>query len=175
MVVLCLITLSLFPFRLLLPQTSDGQTFCICVCRTEYRRLLRAQHVESHSNKHCDITPGQDLALALLIVFFVFSALLTCALVMCLTRSQPFVFAFSGSLLPQQVMDRLSSSASTVPSIDDYSEHNMWNPLLELLFLEHVNGIIASYLVEIDMAMIALSCHFALDVVCYKEGVYESA
>ena len=72
-------------------------------------------------------------------------------------------------------MDRLSSSASTVPSIDDYFEHNMWNPLLKLIFVEQVNGIFASHLVEIDFAMIALSCHFALDLFCYKEGVYESA
>ena len=72
-------------------------------------------------------------------------------------------------------MDRLSSSASTVPSIDDYLEHNMWNPLLELLFLEQATGIFASYLVEIDLGMIALSRLFALDLLCYKEGVFESA
>ena len=35
-------------------------------------------------------------------------------------------------------MDRLSSSASTASSIDDYSERKKWNPLLELFFLEHV-------------------------------------
>ena len=45
----------------------------------------------------------------------------------------------------QQVMDRLSSSMSPVSSIDDYSGHNIWNPLFELLFLEHVNGIVVSY------------------------------
>ena len=76
---------------------------------------------------------------------------------------------------PKQVMDRLSSSASTVPSIDDNSEHNMWNPLLELLFLEQANGIFASHLVEIDLAKIALSCHFALDLLCYKEEALASA
>ena len=65
-------------------------------------------------------------------------------------------------------MDSLSSSASTVPSIDDYFEHNVWNPVLEMLFLEQVSGIFASYLVEIDLAKIALSCHFALDLLCYK-------
>ena len=58
-----------------------------------------------------------------------------------------------------------------VPSIDDYFEHNTWNPLLELLFLEQANGISASYLVEIDLAKIALSCHFAIDLLCYKEEV----
>ena len=59
-------------------------------------------------------------------------------------------------------MDRLSSSASTVSSIDDDFEHNMW-----MVFL-------ASFLVEIDMAMIAVSCHFALDLICYIEGVSDS-
>ena len=83
--------------------------------------------------------------MALLIVFFVFIALLTCALVMCLTSS-----------------------------IDDYSEHNMWNPQLELLFLEHVNGIVDSYLVDLDLAKIAFSCHFHLDLLCYKEEVFVS-
>ena len=72
-------------------------------------------------------------------------------------------------------MDRLSSSASTAPSLDDYFEHNMWNPLLDLLFLEQVCGIFASHLMEIDLAKIALSCHFALDLLCYKEGAYDSA
>ena len=37
----------------------------------------------------------------------------------------------------------------------------MCNPLLELLLLEQVNGIFASYVVEIDLAKIALSCLFA--------------
>ena len=59
-------------------------------------------------------------------------------------------------------MNSLSSSASTVPSFDDYFAHNMWNPLLELLFLEQVSGIFASFDVAIDLAKIAPSCHFAL-------------
>ena len=71
-------------------------------------------------------------------------------------------------------MDRLSSSASTVSSIDDYFEHNMWNPLLELLFLEQANGIVDSYLVEVDVAKIAFSYHFALGLLCYKEGAFDS-
>ena len=70
----------------------------------------------------------------------------------------------SGFLLPQTSDDSLSSSASIVPSIDDYFEYNMWNPLLELLFLKQANGIFASYLAEIDLTKIALSCHFALDL-----------
>ena len=72
-------------------------------------------------------------------------------------------------------MDRYSSSASTVPSLDDDFEHNMWNPLLDLLFLEQVSGIFASNLVDIDLARIALSCHFALDLLCHKEDAPDSA
>ena len=37
-------------------------------------------------------------------------------------------------------------------------------------FLVQANGIFASNLVEIDLAKIALSCHFALDLLCYKES-----
>ena len=72
-------------------------------------------------------------------------------------------------------MEILPSSASSVPSFDDYFTHNMWNPLLELLFLEQVSGHFASFVVELDLAKIALSCHFALDLLCYKEGAYDSA
>ena len=93
---------------------------------------------------------------------------------MCLTCPPLFVFAFSGPLLSQQVMDRLSSSASTASSFDDYSDPNVWNPLLDLLFFEHVNGIVDSYFVDLDLVKIALSCRFALDL-CYKEEVLVSA
>ena len=51
----------------------------------------------------------------------------------------------------------------------------MWNPLLELLFLKHVNDMFDSYLEDLDLAQIALSCHFALDLLCYKEEVLVSA
>ena len=65
-------------------------------------------------------------------------------------------------------MDRLSSSTSTVSIVNDYFEQNMWNPLLELLFLEHTYCIVDSYLVKIDLANIRHSCHFALDLLCYR-------
>ena len=45
--VVCVFFSQPFPFGFLLPQTSDGQTFFIRVYRTEYRRLIRAEHVES--------------------------------------------------------------------------------------------------------------------------------
>ena len=80
-----------------------------------------------------------------------------------------------GSLFPRKVMESLSSSVSTVPSFYDYFAHNMWNPLLKLLFHGQVSSIFESFVVEIDLAKIALSCHFALDLLCYKEGAYDSA
>ena len=89
-----------------------------------------------------------------------------------------YVFLFDPScffLVSEQVMDRNSSSASTVLSLDDDFVHNMRNPLLDLLFLEQVSGIFASNLVDIDLARFALSCQFALDLLCYKEVAYDSA
>ena len=65
-------------------------------------------------------------------------------------------------------MESFSSSVSTVPSFEDVLSHNRWNPLLELLSLEQVSGIFASFVDEIDLAKIALSCHFALDLLCYN-------
>ena len=100
---------------------------------------------------------------------------------MCISRDfwsfTSFALSLShlGSCFLNHVMDKLSSSASTVPSIDDYFEHNVWNPVLEMLFLEQVSGIFASCLVKIDLVKIALSCHFALDLLCYKEEVLASA
>ena len=60
-------------------------------------------------------------------------------------------------------MDWLSSSASTVPSLDDYFEPNMWNPRLDLLFVKKGSRILAFLVFGIAMAKIALSCFFTLD------------
>ena len=38
-------------------------------------------------------------------------------------------------------MESFSSSVSTVPSFEDHFTHNMWNPLLELLFHEKISGV----------------------------------
>ena len=75
----------------------------------------------------------------------------TCGRVFC---SQPFP---SGFLLQTGHGQTLFIRVYRTPSIDDYFELNMCSPLLELLFLEQTNGIFASYLVEIDLAKIALS------------------
>ena len=62
-----------------------------------------------------------------------------------------------------------------MPSFDDYFARNMWNLLFEMLFHEQVSGTFEPFVDEIDLAKIALSCHFALDLLCYKEGAYDSA
>ena len=50
----------------------------------------------------------------------------------------------------------------------------MWSPLLGLLFHEQVSGILELFVDEIDLAKIAVSCHFVLDLLCYKEGAFDS-
>ena len=51
----------------------------------------------------------------------------------------------------------------------------MWNPLMKLLFHEQISGAFEPFVDEIDLAKIALSCHIALDLLCYKEGAHDSA
>ena len=65
-----------------------------------------------------------------------------------------------GSCFLKQVMESISSSAYTVPS---------------LLLFEQVCGIFASFIDEIDLSKIALSCRYALGLLWYKEGAYYSA
>ena len=57
-------------------------------------------------------------------------------------------------------MESPSTSVSTVSSFGEYFAHNMWNPFLELLFLEQTSGVFVLHVEEIDLAQIALSCHF---------------
>ena len=69
--------------------------------------------------------------------------------------------------------ERPTLSVSTASSLGEYFAHNMWNPLLELLFLEQTSGVIVLFVEEIDLAKIALSCDFALDLLCCKEGGHD--
>ena len=46
---------------------------------------------------------------------------------------------------------------------------------MELSLNEQISCAFEPFVNEIDWARIALSCHFALDVLCYKEGVHDSA
>ena len=83
--------------------------------------------ITAHSNKCNDVSPGQGSAMVFPIGFTV-----------------------------QQVMDRFSSSASTVSSIDDCFEHNMWNPLLEL---EQANGIVRLHWTSLSVERLYLVWH----------------
>ena len=53
--------------------------------------------------------------------------------------------------------------------------HTSCGILLWSLFHEHFRCALEPFVVEIDLAKIALSCHFALDFICHKEGAYDSA
>ena len=72
-------------------------------------------------------------------------------------------------------MESPTSCASTASSSGKSFAHNMWNPILDLLFHEQISGVFVPFDVETDLAKIALSCHFALDVLCYKESGHDSA
>ena len=66
---------------------------------------------------------------------------------------------------------RLHSTPSDSVACD---EHNIWNPVLELLFHVHVGAFMEAYFDEADLVIIAHSCHFALDVLCDKAEVHFS-
>ena len=51
----------------------------------------------------------------------------------------------------------------------------MCNLLLELLFLEQTSSVFVLYVEGIELGQIALSCHFALNLPCYREGAHDSA
>ena len=68
-----------------------------------------------------------------------------------------------------------ASSVSTASSPANLVEHNVWNPMMELLFHVQIGGIFELLVDVIDLARIALSCHFALDILCDKESVHDSA
>ena len=67
------------------------------------------------------------------------------------------------------------SSVSTASSSDELFAHNIRNPTMELLFHVQIGGIVELFVDEIDLARIALSCYFALDLLCDKAGAYVSA
>ena len=100
---------------------------CFDGCDNHHRGLGT---IAAHSNR-CNVTsPKLELALfspsgslcflCISRAFLVVSCILALSLFLC--------------VLVSSHTDGKSSSASTVPGIDDYFEHNVWNPLLELFF-----------------------------------------
>ena len=67
-----------------------------------------------------------------------------------------------------------TSSTSTCSSLltsldsDEDDEHNVWNPMLNLFCQECVGAVKESFLDEAALGRIALSCHFAIDLLCDK-------
>ena len=106
--------------------------------------------------------------------FIMFLVFLTCIFVSSVILLSAF-FSRVSLCSSEQAMESPTSSVSTAASFGEYFAHNMWNPLLELLFLEQTSGVIVLYVEEIELAKIALSCHFALVLLCYKDGDHDSA
>ena len=65
-----------------------------------------------------------------------------------------------------------TSSTLTSLSSDELGEHNIWNPMLGLLRHAHVGVSMEALLDDKDLGRIALSCHFALDVLCDEAEVH---
>ena len=147
---------------------NSDTSVCFDGCNNISETLERLQHIRTNA-----ATLHQDRVLALL-----FSSCSLCPLCTsrelssCFFNSLRFLhslgccfpnkwWTFFFRVLPQRV--------STI------TPGTMWNPLFELLVFEHVNGIVDSYLVDFDLAQIAFSCHFALDLLCYQEEMLVSA
>ena len=74
--------------------------------------------------------------------------------------------------LSRQWMDQTFRPHSPSSSSDELDEHNVWNPMLRLLY--HAHDGVQALLDEVDLGRIALSCHFALGVLCDKAEVHRS-
>ena len=66
-------------------------------------------------------------------------------------------------------MESSVSCVSTASISDEILAHDIWNPLIELFFHVQICGIFEPFVDEIELARIALSCHFALDLLCDRD------
>ena len=66
------------------------------------------------------------------------------------------------------------SSLLTSPDPDEYDEHNMWKNTMRFFCHEHIGSFMESYFDEVVLGRIALSCHFALDLLRDKAELYYS-
>ena len=71
--------------------------------------------------------------------------------------------------LSWRTVESPNSGVSTASSSGENSAHNMWNPMLDFLFHEQINGIFVPFNEDFDLAKIALSCHLAFYLLCCKE------
>ena len=63
---------------------------------------------------------------------------------------------------------RDGSLSSMSSSNSDGEVHNLWSPLLELFYHTQIGQGMETMVDEISTARVALSCHFALDILCDK-------
>ena len=75
---------------------------------------------------------------------------------------------------PKTRFQKKKTSVSTLQSFEDAFSHNLWKPFVEMLFLEQTSSVFVLNVEEIELAKVALSCHLARDLLCYKEGTYDS-
>ena len=61
-----------------------------------------------------------------------------------------------------------------VPQVNHGKSNFVWPILPKLLFHVQIGGAFKPSNDEIDLALIALSCHFALEVLCYEEEAHGS-
>ena len=67
-------------------------------------------------------------------------------------------------------MERSGLSVSIASSSVDIVEHNIWTPMMELLFRVQISGTLEPLMEETGLPRIALSCHLALDLLFNKAG-----
>ena len=63
-------------------------------------------------------------------------------------------------------LTRPPSSISS--SSSEEQDHNEWSPLLELFFHWRIGQYMEAMVDDVSTAKVALTCHFALDVLCEK-------
>ena len=61
-----------------------------------------------------------------------------------------------------------SGSTDHTSNPDGLDDHNIWNPMLELFCHADMGLLVEELADDMVLAMVTLSCHFALDVLCDK-------
>ena len=91
----------------------------------------------------------------------------------CLTSTNPTPIGASEDWgeIPDRTLRQVDwsvgfESTDHTSDTDDPTAHNMWNPMLELFCHAEIGILMEALANEVVLAMVALSCHFALDILC---------
>ena len=76
--------------------------------------------------------------------------------------------AVSNPDLCKYLLLNLMCPPSSFSSSFSEENHNVWCPLLELFFHWRIGRCMEAMVDEVSTAQVALTCHFALDVLCEK-------